>query len=516
MNDFQTRLGGEAVAKRSAFPIIEKGRRALAKTNEAADLAARCVERLAELRAAGTDYPLPLDRLMNLVSDQASAALQAKVLKHATFRSRIVLGHAKQRDAPVALIEDLELLAASEQLFTWVCHQAKTAGPPWNAPELKKLVPKPLQSAFERALRSRANASAFTHQPADIAFTAEEWLMLRLLSALRAANRSGAPTAMTLRELAERAGFSPVRDAAKLKKLSTSTRFRQYAVSLLEKTLDTPVVSLDQASYLARRPEVLAPLLSVSRSDKKTLVALSDLLKKASLPLRAEIQAAVQAKLDAGELLGPVGVLREGKTVRFFLLSDLEPVALRRLISGSPSLRPEMDETPARVASQTVPDSVGTPSLSSPTVTTTPIVPIHHNRAADENAGSDKVVSTRENTSAQLHSLTSANLPPNPTQPPVAADSQPESRGEFAVRFEAAYARLDRESGQQNQVSLWRLRQALSSWSREEFDAELYRLRLSGKYVLTGMQNRSGFTSEELAAGIQEADTLRLYVSLRR
>jgi hypothetical protein len=83
---------------------------------------------------------------------------------------------------------------------------------------------------------------------------------------------------------------------------------------------------------------------------------------------------------------------------------------------------------------------------------------------------------------------------------------------EFAPTFDDAFARLDRQGGGHNFVSLMKLRQRLPL-SRERFDAELRALRIAGRYTLSAAEGRHGLTTAEREASILENGTLFLYVS---
>jgi hypothetical protein len=78
--------------------------------------------------------------------------------------------------------------------------------------------------------------------------------------------------------------------------------------------------------------------------------------------------------------------------------------------------------------------------------------------------------------------------------------------------FDAAFAQLDRQAGGHNFVSLVELRRTLPL-PRDAFDAELRRLRLTGRYSLSAAEGRHGLSAEEQQAGIVEDGTLLLYVS---
>lgn len=450
----------------------------MARINPAAELAVRCVTRLEELSRAGDDYPIPLDRLVASQAGELPADVQAKALKHAVFKQRIVFGHARRPDAPVVLTGDVDRLTASRVYFEFVCGLSIENGPPWNLAELKKLVPKPLVASFERAVRDRAAAGDST-----IALTHDDWLRLRLLAALETSGGAAGASPRSLRSVAEQAGCQPLKNAAKLKKIVAGPAFAQRAATLLDKTLDTSVVPIAAARQLASHPASLATLLTAARTDKKRLLTVRELLKKASAAIRPFIQEHVAERLTAGGSLGAVGAIRDGKEYKLFLVQDVEPAALRqRLLHGDLAERDpaaaqrNTERTESRDASLTH-DAVSNATLAPSDLAVSPVAPV-------------------------------ACVSPVAPVAPVA-------RGDFATEFHAVFQRLDAASGQRNQVSLVPLRTALSAWSRDEFDAELQRLRVAGQYALSGLQSRGGITPEEQAAGIREAGLLRIYVSRR-
>jgi hypothetical protein len=102
---------------------------------------------------------------------------------------------------------------------------------------------------------------------------------------------------------------------------------------------------------------------------------------------------------------------------------------------------------------------------------------------------------------------------PAPAPPaPAPASAEPAATGDFRAAFEGAFARLDREGGGHNFVSLIALRQAVPV-ARADFDRELRRLRQAGVYTLSAAEGRDGISAEERAAGITEEGSLLLFVS---
>jgi hypothetical protein len=436
----------------------------MASPNPIAELAQRCVERLEASRAAGVAYPMPLNQLLDAAAAPGttySLAQRSRAVKHAAFRQRCYVAHPRHPDAPVALVEDREALAVSPQLFQFACRYT-SGGPPWLAADLKKAVAKPLHAAFEQALRSRATA---VESATLVAFSADERLLLQILGALGLPASTPFPT---LRQLAERAGLSPLKLAPKLKKLVSSDRFLAQATPLLEKHLESPIAARADADTMARRTASLELLLRAARTDKKRLVARKDLLKKAAAAVRPNVQAFVDEQLAAGGPLGAVAAIRDGKDLKFFLLEDLEPDELRWRLKA------------ASVVPTTAP-------AASTNVVPTDVVPMTAPMTAKTGAASA-----------------------DPMDDLVA------DLAVFAAQLAAAFERLDGESGRHNQVSLRQLRAALPTWERAAFDLRLSRLRQAGDYTLSGMQHRGGLSAEDQEAGIREGGLLRIYVSRLR
>lgn len=445
----------------------------MAASNPIAEFAQRCIEQLEAGRAAGeSSYPMPLDQLLAAatvpgIGIGSTSVLRARVVKHATFRQRCLVAHARHPDAPVALVEDLKTLAASPQLFEFACRHTP-GGPPWLSTDLKKAVVKPLQTAFDQALRSHSlrSHSPSTTMPATmptplgpgaapplasaavVAFSADERLFLMILGALR---QHAATLYPTLRQLAESVSLSPLKLASRLKKLASSARFLEHAVPLLDKHLDSPIARRADADGMARRPSSVELLVRTARTDKKRLIARKDLLKKAAAAIRPALQLFLDEQLAAGGTLDAVAAIRDGKDWKFFLLEDLEPTSLRWRLAARPSA----------------------------TSTSTP--------ATGEKSA-----------------------------PPVDGGDALADLTTFATQLAAAFERLDRESGGHNQVGLRHLRTALPNWDRAAFDSRLSRLRQAGDYTLSGMQNRGGVSAEDQEAGIREGGVLRIYLSRLR
>src|SRR5262249_36080842 len=106
-----------------------------------------------------------------------------------------------------------------------------------------------------------------------------------------------------------------------------------------------------------------------------------------------------------------------------------------------------------------------------------------------------------------LRDVQGATAAPAPAPQPIAP-----APIDFAAAFEEAFARLDRERGSNNFVSLVDLRRDLPV-DRDTFDGELRRLREAGRFTLSAAEGRHGLSPEEQDAAIREEGTLLLFVA---
>lgn len=87
---------------------------------------------------------------------------------------------------------------------------------------------------------------------------------------------------------------------------------------------------------------------------------------------------------------------------------------------------------------------------------------------------------------------------------------------EFTREFRSAFESLDRRNGSTNFVKIADLRQSLSQFTREEFDAGLRELRMDGTFSLDSHEGLHGSLSEDdREAGVREAGSLLVYASRR-
>lgn len=85
----------------------------------------------------------------------------------------------------------------------------------------------------------------------------------------------------------------------------------------------------------------------------------------------------------------------------------------------------------------------------------------------------------------------------------------------FATVFDASFRILDRKTGSHNFVKLEEIRPMLVGWDKVAFDGELRKLRIAGRYTLSGIEGRHGVTEAQRAAAIMEDGEMLGYVSVR-
>src|SRR5262245_27607087 len=93
-----------------------------------ADLAELLIRELATQRQLGpASYPLTVERLIRLAKGEAPPAQFEKAIRKRSFRNRAVIARPKNRDAPIALLSDIELLAGSGILLEFMLKSLRTA-----------------------------------------------------------------------------------------------------------------------------------------------------------------------------------------------------------------------------------------------------------------------------------------------------------------------------------------------------------------------------------------------------
>jgi hypothetical protein len=430
------------------------------KKDAATELAEQMVRLLESQRGLGAEaYPLTLQRLAEVADPQAPPALIEKAAGKKDFARHTVVAQKKNLQAPVALTEDLEQLAASRILLEFVLESTCTPDAPASSiTRLKaQVVPalkKPLEAAVGRqvrdsslppsvgALQVKKTTQFYLRRmppPPPPRPPAVE-LAERLLAALQAQARLGPGSyPLPLQRLVERTADDAPPQLVK-KALATEP-FRSQTVIAQKNRPEAPVALAADRDQLAASPALLEFTLHAARTATKHAFLASELKKKILRDLQRPFEAAVIQQLETGSLPASAGWVLHNKKKLLFLMSDLN--GGRRVPVAGP--------IPA---------------------------------------------------------------PARPEAPPVIAPPQAAPSADFAKAFDEAFYWLDRRGGSHNFVSLVDLRRALP-FDRATFDGELRGLRRANRYILSAAEGRHGLSPEEREAAITEDGTLLLYVSRR-
>jgi hypothetical protein len=212
--------------------------------------------------------------------------------------------------------------------------------------------------------------------------------------------------------------------------------------------LSAPVVLHEDVPGLIACPALLLFALGCARTPANHAVSVAEMKGKLTSKLQSAFQETMQRRIAEGDLPPGVGWLLIKKSKKLFLLTDLHTGRTQQRNTPEPPADRETRSTQYSV-------------LSTP------------------------------------YSVPVASPPPPPR---LDAD------------FDAVFARLDRQAGGHNFVSLVDLRRELPL-GRAAFDAELRQLRVAGRYTLSAAEGRHGLSATEQEAGIVEDDTLFLYIS---
>ena len=422
------------------------------KADAAAELAARIVHTLEQLREQGDAYP---PSLRALTQPDSPPELIAKALKKKPFAARLLVA-LKHPDSPVALAEDADRLADSPRLIelalSLLCTPQKRLHPP------SRLIPKvnkALKPAFGAALQRRLAEKSLPAAVGVVEVRGKPQLYLRALPppAVELSQKL-VDTLEVMRSEGENAyppswkgliaRTDPAAGPALVKEAMRLPPFAGRALFAAPRDPEAPMALAEDRDALLAGAALLEYALAVVRKPDHQAVPPADLKKKAAKPLQAAFEAAVIARVAARRLPAAVGCLYVRKKPHLFLLRDLN------VVPASGGRQPPDGAT----ASATVPSHQGADSPCSP----------------------------------------------------MAVD--------FAAAFDAAFDRLDRLKGSHNLVNLLELRRAVPG-NRAAFDAALQQLRRDGRYTLSAAEGRHGVAPEEREAGIVEEGALLLFVSRR-
>jgi hypothetical protein len=159
-------------------------------------LADKLLRVLAAQRALGPDsYPLTARRLVELTDPQAPPGVVKQAVNKRAFLKAAVLARAKAADAPVALAEDLDRLAASPLTLEFLLRQAVTGTVRARTPaEIKNRATGKLQKPFQEAVARQITAGIL---PATVGWVLIKSPRLFLLTDLHAGRPGPGATAVS-------------------------------------------------------------------------------------------------------------------------------------------------------------------------------------------------------------------------------------------------------------------------------------------------------------------------------
>jgi hypothetical protein len=423
------------------------------KADPHAELAQKLLTTLEQQKQSG-EYPLTVERLAALADPQAAPEQVNKALGKNPFAARWVFANKKDRQSLISLVEDSERLAADPRLLEYALGQLCSADKPLHTPaKVIGKVDKALRPAFKAALE---RGIAEKRLPATVG-----------LASVR-----GKPQLYLQR-------FPPPPPRKKPAE-ELSEKLVQALHHQRERGGDVYPLPLDRLFELTgttAAPAVRKQALGKEPFHTQALLALPKLPN--SLVALAEDR---QRLMESPLLLR--GMLEATRT------ADNQAVAVADLVKKLPKTFhiDFRDAVNRQVRERILPEGIGA-LFHKKEVLLFLLADLGRDAERPSAVVPTRCVGTREDASR------------SPTV-------------DFAARFEEAFARLDREHGSHNHVSLVELRRAVPM-DRTGFDAGLQQLRRAGRYSLSAAEGRHGLHAEEQEAGIAEDGSLLLFVSRR-
>ncbi len=426
------------------------------KPNVITELAQKLLTTLEQQRQSGSEYPLTVERLIVLADPQAASELVGKALTKKPFAVKWIIVNKKDRNSLIALAEDGERLAADSRLLEYALGPLCSADKPLHS--LTKVigkVDKALRPVFKAALERGIAEKALPASVGVASVRGKPHLYLQRFP-------PPPPKKKPAEELSE-----------KLVRMLNEQRQRGDAAyplpldRLFEQT-DTTATPTVRRQALGKEPFRSQAVLALPKRPDSPIALAGDRDRLLASPLlmRSVLDATRKADNQAVTMADLVRKLPKN------LQGDFR-AALNR-----------------QVSERVLPDGIGV-LLCKKKPLLFFLVDLH--------AAPPVAESLRE--SERSRGATALHQPP---PPPV----------DFASHFEEAFARLDREHGGHNHVSLVQLRRAVPA-DRAAFDAGLQQLRRAGQYSLSAAEGRHGLRDEEQQAGIAEDGSLLLFVSRR-
>lgn len=310
------------------------------KPDAAAELSTKLTHALESQRTHGEGaYPTTPRRLRDLAEPAASDDLLVKALAKAPFKDRALVAQKKHLDAPTALRDDLERLAASPALLDFALRALCTEASPTAAlAKLKMTLDTALRAPFVAAIERAINTGTL---PANVEWLPNKkalhprWLPLppepkkpdvdlaeKLVNMLESQRLLGGDSYPAhLKRLVEKSLLSPAPDV--LKKAQKATPFTNRVVVLAGKTVDPLLALKDDLTQTADSPALLAWALQASRAGEARAFTITELKSKVETVVRDLFVKAVEQRLHSRSLPPGVGGVRVAKGWIVFRMEDV-------------------------------------------------------------------------------------------------------------------------------------------------------------------------------------------------
>lgn len=423
------------------------------KSDPVAELAQKLLHTLEQLRQSSSDYPLTVARLAALTDPQATPEQVSKALSKKPFAAKWLVAAKKDANSPIILAEDGERLVASPLLWEYALGLLCSADKPLHTPaKVAGKVDKALKPAFKAALDRRIADNTLPPTVGVTTVKNKPHLYLQRF---------------------------PPPPPKKKPEVELSEKLVQALIEQRERGPDAYPAALDrliEQTRITPTPAVLKKALASEPFHSQAMLALPK-LPNGPVALVGDREHL----LDSPRLLHLA--LTAARTV------DNQAVSVADLAKKLPKDLQGLfrDSANRQVGTRVLPDAIGMLFIKKK-----PLLFL-------------------------LSDINARSLPARPCTAPRPIAPPPETKPvpmDFAQRFDEAFARLDREHGSHNHVSLVALRRAVPV-ERAAFDAALQQLRRAGRYSLSAAEGRHGLSADEQNAGIPEDGSLLLFVSRR-
>ncbi len=319
------------------------------KVDAVAELAEKLLSTLQEMRTEPAGYPPTLDRLSARADPSATAEQVKKALGKKPFAGQMLLASKKHQEAPIALAEDLEVLASSPALLEFALSQLCSAEKPLvPLPRVVGVVEKALRPAFQATLEQQARDNHWPACAGSQTVKGKPQLFLkryppplsppaelagRLVEALKKRKAQGTGYPATLDELKQEVEpqggdggdgppHRPPSQAPLFKQALSQDLFVRQVLRPVPTRTNAPVTLVEDRDLLAGSDVLLEYLLAGTTTARKPLATVSHLNLHLFRDLQQPFEEAVTRRIAEGRLPASVGLLRRDEQPELYLVSQ--------------------------------------------------------------------------------------------------------------------------------------------------------------------------------------------------